>query len=102
MGLGKFRHIDTSELWLQQDSIKKKLKPGKVKGIEIPADMNTKGLNTDDIHRYTDVPRMEHRLGRVDLAPEVHNLTHNARCERYNSANISIAKCVKFNESNTP
>ena len=50
-GLGKLRHIDTSYLWLQQDSIKRKLRLNKVKGTENPADMNTKGLNGDDISR---------------------------------------------------
>ena len=48
-GLGKLRHIDTSYLWLQQESIKKKLKMGKVKGIENPADMKTKGLSGYEI-----------------------------------------------------
>ena len=35
-GLGKLRHIDTSYLWLQQDSIKRKLRLSKVKGTETP------------------------------------------------------------------
>ena len=33
-GLGKLRHIDTSYLWLQQDSIKRKLRLNKVKVTE--------------------------------------------------------------------
>ena len=33
-GLGKLRHIDTSYLWLQQESIKRKLKLNKVKGLK--------------------------------------------------------------------
>ena len=44
-GLGKLRHIDTSYLWLQQESIKEKIRLNKVLGTENPADMNTKGLN---------------------------------------------------------
>ena len=60
-GLGKLRHIDTSYLWLQQNSIKKKLKMGKVLGTENPADMNTKGLNGDQIDKYIEMLRMEHR-----------------------------------------
>ena len=45
---------------------------GKVLGTENPADMNTKGLNGDQIDKYTDMLRMEHREGRAELAPEMH------------------------------
>ena len=37
-GLGKMRHVDTSYLWLQQQSIKYKIKFQKVLGTENPAD----------------------------------------------------------------
>ena len=42
-GLGKLRHLYTS--YLQQQSIKEKIKMCKVLGTDNPADMNTKGLN---------------------------------------------------------
>ena len=44
-GLGKLRHIDTSYLWIQQESINNKIKFNKVLGTENPADVNTKGLS---------------------------------------------------------
>ena len=73
-GLGKLRHIDTSYLWLQQESIKDKIKMNKVLGTENPADMNSKGLKAEDIMRYTEMLNMEHRQGRAELAPEVNQL----------------------------
>ena len=51
-GLGKLRHIDTSYLWLQQESLKEKIKMQKVLGTENPADMNTKGLNGETIDKF--------------------------------------------------
>ena len=69
-GLGKMRHVDTSYLWLQQQSIKDKIKFRKVLGTENPADMNTKGLNEALINKYVEMLNMEHREGRSDLAPE--------------------------------
>ena len=62
-GLGRLRHIDTSYLWLQQGSINKKLRLNKVNGTENPADMNTKGLNGDDINRYVRMLNIEHKEG---------------------------------------
>ena len=95
-GLGKLRHIDTSYLWLQQDSIRKKLELDKVKGTENPADMNTKGLKAEDIMRYTDMLDMEHRQGRAELAPEVNQLINKEKCVRFNSTSQKITKRFKI------
>ena len=94
-GLGKLRHIDTSYLWLQQDSIKRKLKLNKVKGTENPADMNTKGLNGDGISRYVRMLNMQHQEGRSELAPEVHQLINKSRCGRFNSTSSKVARRVR-------
>lgn len=94
-GLGKLRHIDTSYLWLQQESIRKKLKLDKVLGTENPADMNTKGLNAESIEKYVRMLNMEHKEGRAELAPELHQGLHKANCSRYNSTNKNITKRVR-------
>ena len=94
-GLGKLRHTDTSYLWLQQDSIKRKLKLNKVKGTENPADMNTKGLNGDDISRYVKMLNMKHQEGRSNLAPEVHQLVNKDRCNRFNSTSSKVTRRVR-------
>ena len=64
-GLGKLRHIDTSYLWLQQESIKNKVKMNKVLGTQNPADMNTKGLSGDEIAKYTKMLNMGYKEGRA-------------------------------------
>ena len=91
-GLGKMRHIDTSYLWLQQQSIKDKLKFKKVLGTESPPDMNTKGPNENLINKYTEMLNREHREGRSDLAPELHALLKQEKCIRFNSGNNAVTK----------
>ena len=91
-GLGKMRHIDTSYLWLQQDSIKKKIKIDKVKGTENPADMNTKGLSGDEINKYIEALNMEFKEGRAELAPEMVQTLHAEHCNRFNSSSKRVTK----------
>ena len=91
-GLGKMRHVDTSYLWLQQQSIKDKLKFQKVLGTENPADMNRKGLNENLINKSVKMLNMEHREGRSDLAPELHSVIKKEKCIRFNSTEIKMTK----------
>ena len=102
-GLGKMRHVDTSYLWLQQQSIKDKLKFKKVLGTENPADMNTKGLNENLINKYTEMLNMQHKEGRSDLAPELHALLKQEKCLRFNSVTHAITKRPnnRHNKTNT-
>ena len=99
-GLGKLRHIDTSYLWLQQESIKKKLKMNKVKGTENPADMNTKGLSGDEITKYIRMLNMGYQEGRANLAPEVQQLLQQAKCNRFNSTTSKVTKRVRISSAN--
>ena len=101
-GLGKMRHIDTSYLWLQQQSIKDKIKFNKVPGTENPADMNTKGLNERQISRYTEMLNMEHRDGRSELAPELHSVINKEKCHRYNSIENKVTKRPNNRHSENP
>ena len=89
-GLGKLRQVDTSYLWLQQDSIKNKLKMNKVKGTSNPADMNTKGLSGEEILKYTRMLNMEYQEGRAELAPEVHQMLKKQNCKRFNSTSSKV------------
>ena len=98
-GLGKLRHIDTSYLWLQQESIKKKLKMNKVLGTQNPADMNTKGLSGDEIAKYTKMISMGYKEGRAELAPEVHKLINKQKCNRFNSSTSKITHRMRIRES---
>ena len=94
-GLGKLRHIDTSYLWLQQENIKKKLRMNKVKGIENPADINTKGLSGDEIAKYVKMLNMKYQEGRAELAPEVHQTIQKQNCKRFNSTSSKITHRTK-------
>jgi hypothetical protein len=48
-GLGKMRHIEVRELWLQQEVLKGAVKVIKVPGESNPADLMTKFLHRKDI-----------------------------------------------------
>ena len=48
-GLGKMRHIEIRDLWLQKEVREGKLKVVKVLGSENPADLMTKVLNIGEI-----------------------------------------------------
>ena len=48
-GLGKMKHIEIRDLWLQEEVLKGKVKVFKVKGEENPADLMTKILSKGEI-----------------------------------------------------
>ena len=50
-GLGKMRHIEVRDLWLQKEVLKGNVKVEKIPGTENPADLMTKYLGTQDIRR---------------------------------------------------
>ena len=60
-GLGKMRHLEIRDLWLQKEVREGKLRVVKVKGSENPADLMTKILNIGEI---------EERLRRMNLVME--------------------------------
>ena len=46
-GLGKLRHVEVEELWLQQEISRKKISVSKVRGTENTADIGTKPLKRE-------------------------------------------------------
>ena len=48
-GLGKMKHIEIRDLWLQEEVLKGLVEVMKVRGTENPADLMTKYLNMTDI-----------------------------------------------------
>ncbi len=48
-GLGKMKHIEIRDLWLQQEVLKGSVKVFKVRGVENPADLMTKVLSKSEI-----------------------------------------------------
>ena len=48
-GLGKMRHLEIRDLWLQEEVDKGRLEVGKIRGDQNPADLMTKVLNVDEV-----------------------------------------------------
>ena len=48
-GLGKMRHLEIRDLWLQQEVLNKRVVVSKVAGEENPADLMTKYLSFSEI-----------------------------------------------------
>ena len=48
-GLGRMRHLEVKDLWLQQEVIRGEVVVQKVRGTETPADLMTKILSREDI-----------------------------------------------------
>ena len=68
-GMGKVRHIEVSELWIQ-DAVKNKvLSANKVKGDDNPADILTKHIEQGKIHQHCHGMRLVPESGRSDSAP---------------------------------
>ena len=61
-GLGKMRHLEIRDLWLQEEVDKGRLVVDKVRGDQNPADLMTKVLNVDEVVE---------RLGWMGLEAEV-------------------------------
>ena len=51
-GLGKMRHLQIRDLWLQKGVAEGRVEVDKVKGEENPADLMTKVLTVREISRY--------------------------------------------------
>ena len=70
-GLGKVRHIDTASLYVQNLAAQKTLDIVKVPGTANPAELCTKGLTRDKIHKYLSVVNMRFCDGRADAAAKL-------------------------------
>ena len=69
IGLGKVRHVEVSQLWLQQKVRNREIKVVKVKGGENLADALTKYVGKEDLDRHRDGTGLELRGGRHGLMP---------------------------------
>ena len=72
-GMGRVRHIEVGELWIQ-DAVKNKvLTVNKVKGDDNPADILTKYIEQGKIHQHCHNMRLVPEGGRSDSAPATTN-----------------------------
>ena len=68
-GMGKVRHIEVSELWIQDAVRNKVLTVNKVKGDDNPAGIRTKYIEQGKIHQHCHGMRLVPEGGRPDSAP---------------------------------
>ena len=70
-GLGKVRHIETHELWIQDAVDRKRLEIHKIKNKYNPADALTKNLTREEMDLIVDRLGHAYEQGRSDAAPEL-------------------------------
>ena len=71
LGLGKVRHIEVTQLWLQEKVYKKEILLNKVGTLENIADALTKPVSAETLKYHVDNSSAECRKDRHRLAPEV-------------------------------
>ncbi len=72
-GMGKVRHVEVSELWIQDAVRNNVLTVNKVKGEDNPADILTKYIEQGKIHQHCHGMRLVPEGGRPDSAPATTN-----------------------------
>ena len=68
-GVGKVRHIEVAELWVQDRVGKGEMRIRKVKGTENPADALTKGVGKEELAVHCEFACLKEEDGRHALAP---------------------------------
>ena len=70
-GLGKVRHIEVCQLWLQEKVQEGKVRLMRVKGIDNPADVLTKHVGSEVLTKHMSRLGMDRRRDRHEIAPSV-------------------------------
>ena len=68
-GLGKVRHIELNQLWLQEKVNNKEIEMRRVKGEDNVADALTKHLDQRNINKHLQATGQRIHEGRHELAP---------------------------------
>ena len=64
-GSGKLRHINVGLLWIQEKVESEELVVKKVKGVSNPADMMTKAVHNENLHKYMVMTKQRVAEGRA-------------------------------------
>ena len=70
-GLGKLRHIETNQLWIQDKVRDGTIKIFKCKGTENPADSLTKPVKNEDLTWHLKLTGIQLQEGRSSIAPQL-------------------------------
>ena len=68
-GLGRVRHIDVSNLWIQEKIANDVIELSKIKNVDNPSDLLTKHLAQHEIARCMEFLDTYYAAGRSALAP---------------------------------
>ena len=68
-GLGRVRHIDVANLWVQEKVADDVIELSKIKNVYNPADLLTKHLQQHEVARCMEFLDCYYSAGRSDLAP---------------------------------
>ena len=80
-GLGKVRHLHTTDLWIQEKVRNKDIALLKVWGTENPADAMTKYLNAADMEKALQKMGVVYMDGRAAIAPAAMGILPNLDSE---------------------
>ena len=70
-GLGKVRHLEVAQLWLQDRVTHREMQIVKVPTTENWADALTKHVSRDGLEKHVEQVELQVREGRQELAPSV-------------------------------
>ena len=70
-GLGRVRHLDVEELWVQSKVRGGHVDLVKVKDVDNPADILTKYVSADILSRMLEILDLKYLDGRSPIAPEL-------------------------------
>lgn len=77
-GLGKLRHTEVEELWMQQAMYRKQLKAANIRGVENTADTGTKAVEKDTNEYHLWKMGFESVGGETDMQGQGQDETHSA------------------------
>ena len=70
-GVGRIRHLDTADLWIQEKVRTQKVQLMKVEGANNPADLFTKYLPRADLDKHMKFIGLEQLQGRNEASPQL-------------------------------
>ena len=78
-GNGKLRHVRVGDLWIQEKVEREELMLEKTSGEWNPADMMTKGLGAEKMHRFLRIANQSFKDGRAEQSLKLKTGDHGGR-----------------------
>ena len=75
-GLGKIRHLATSDLWIQDRLRARDFSLAKIPGVDNPADILTKHVDKHTLAKHMATLGLQQEAGRASSAPTLDHQVH--------------------------